>query len=43
MFNENESFAIALSPEGKKLAEGNPEQVRANPLVQTAYFGEELT
>jgi ABC-type branched-subunit amino acid transport system ATPase component len=24
------------------LAEGNPEQVRANPLVQTAYFGEEL-
>jgi len=28
--------------QGCKLAEGTPESVRANPLVQTAYFGEEV-
>ena len=36
------SKKVIVMAQGKKLAEGNPEQVRANPLVQTAYFGEEL-
>ena len=36
------SKQVIVMAQGKKLAEGNPEQVRANPLVQTAYFGEEL-
>jgi branched-chain amino acid transport system ATP-binding protein len=37
------SKRVIVMAQGKKLAEGNPDQVRANPLVQTAYFGEELT
>jgi branched-chain amino acid transport system ATP-binding protein len=37
------SKQVIVMAQGKKLAEGNPDQVRANPLVQTAYFGEELT
>ena len=36
------SKKVIVMAQGKKLAEGNPEQVRTNPLVQTAYFGEEL-
>ena len=36
------SKKVIVMAQGKKLAEGNPEQVRSNPLVQTAYFGEEL-
>jgi ABC-type branched-subunit amino acid transport system ATPase component len=26
--------------QGQKIAEGSPRQVRDNPLVQTAYFGQ---
>ena len=36
------SKTVIVMAQGKKLAEGNPSEVRANPLVQTAYFGEEL-
>ena len=36
------SRQVIVMAQGSKLAEGNPEQIRANPLVQTAYFGEEL-
>jgi branched-chain amino acid transport system ATP-binding protein len=36
------SKKVIVMAQGKKLAEGNPEEIRANPLVQTAYFGEEL-
>jgi len=35
------AFTLVMA-QGKKLAEGIPSEVRANPLVQTAYFGEEL-
>lgn len=37
------SKMVIVMAQGRKLSEGKPEQVRANPLVQTAYFGEELT
>lgn len=36
------SKIVIVMAQGKKLAEGIPSEVRANPLVQTAYFGEEL-
>ena len=36
------SKTVIVMAQGKKLAEGKPSEVRANPLVQTAYFGEEL-
>jgi branched-chain amino acid transport system ATP-binding protein len=36
------SKTVIVMAQGKKLAEGTPSDVRANPLVQTAYFGEEL-
>jgi ABC-type branched-subunit amino acid transport system ATPase component len=26
--------------QGEKIAEGNPRDVRSNPIVQTAYFGD---
>ena len=35
------SKAVIVMAQGKKLAEGSPQDVRSNPLVQTAYFGEE--
>ena len=31
---------VVVMHQGQKLAEGTPAQVRANPAVQTAYFGE---
>ena len=37
------SKTVIVMAQGRKLAEGIPSEVRANPLVQTAYFGEELT
>jgi branched-chain amino acid transport system ATP-binding protein len=36
------SKTVIVMSQGCKLAEGTPESVRANPLVQTAYFGEEV-
>lgn len=36
------SKTVIVMAQGKKLAEGIPSDVRANSLVQTAYFGEEL-
>lgn len=36
------SKIVIVMAQGNKLAEGIPSEVRANPLVQTAYFGEEL-
>jgi len=36
------SKTVIVMAQGKKLAEGIPSEVRSNPLVQTAYFGEEL-
>lgn len=36
------SKTVIVMAQGKKLAEGIPSEIRANPLVQTAYFGEEL-
>jgi|TARA_B110000503_G_C7115412_1_gene400132 branched-chain amino acid transport system ATP-binding protein len=36
------SKTVIVMSQGYKLAEGTPESVRANPLVQTAYFGEEV-
>jgi branched-chain amino acid transport system ATP-binding protein len=38
----NLSKIVIVMAQGRKLAEGCPAEVRANPLVQTAYFGEEL-
>jgi branched-chain amino acid transport system ATP-binding protein len=35
------SKAVIVMAQGKKLAEGSPQEVRSNPLVQAAYFGEE--
>ncbi|MGH8821276.1 MAG: ABC transporter ATP-binding protein [Rhodoferax sp.] len=32
---------VVVMQEGRKLAEGTPAQVRANPQVQSAYFGEQ--
>jgi len=32
---------VVVMHQGQKLAEGTPGEVRANPLVQAAYFGEE--
>ena len=34
------SKTVIVMSQGRKLAEGSPAQVRANPLVQSAYFGE---
>ncbi len=31
---------VVVMHQGQKLAEGTPAEVRANPAVQTAYFGE---
>jgi branched-chain amino acid transport system ATP-binding protein len=36
------SGTVIVMAQGRKLAEGDPNLVRSNPLVQTAYFGEEL-
>jgi len=36
------SKAVIVMAQGRKLSEGSPAEVRANPLVQAAYFGEEL-
>jgi branched-chain amino acid transport system ATP-binding protein len=36
------SKTVIVMAQGKKLAEGIPSEVRANPHVQMAYFGEEL-
>ena len=36
------SGTVIVMAQGRKLAEGDPNQVRSNPLVQTAYFGEDL-
>lgn len=33
------SDRVIVMHQGQKLAEGKPEEVRANPAVQTAYFG----
>ncbi|MEZ5890681.1 MAG: ABC transporter ATP-binding protein [Xanthobacteraceae bacterium] len=33
------SHHVVVMHQGEKLAEGTPEQVRADPAVQTAYFG----
>jgi len=38
----NLSKIVIVMAQGRKLAEGGPAEVRANPLVQAAYFGEEL-
>ena len=35
------SKEVIVMAQGKKLAEGSPKDVRSNPLVQAAYFGEE--
>ena len=35
------SKAVIVMAQGKKLAEGSPQEVRSNPLVQAAYVGEE--
>jgi branched-chain amino acid transport system ATP-binding protein len=35
------SKEVIVMAQGKKLAEGSPHEVRSNPLVQAAYFGEE--
>jgi branched-chain amino acid transport system ATP-binding protein len=35
----NLSDHVIVLHQGKKLFEGAPEAVRANPAVQTAYFG----
>ena len=35
------SKTVIVMAQGKKLAEGSPQEVRSNPLVQAAYFGEE--
>lgn len=37
----NLSDHVIVMAQGAKLAEGLPEEVRANPAVQAAYFGEE--
>jgi branched-chain amino acid transport system ATP-binding protein len=34
------SKEVIVMAQGKKLAEGSPKEVRSNPLVQAAYFGE---
>ena len=31
---------VIVMAQGEKIAEGNPQDVRSNPIVQTAYFGE---
>ena len=36
----NLSDHVLVMHQGKKLAEGTPEQVRSNPAVQSAYFGD---
>ena len=36
----NLSDHVVVMHQGRKLAEGTPQAVRANPAVQTAYFGE---
>ena len=36
----NISDHVVVMHQGQKLAEGNPLDVRANPAVQAAYFGE---
>lgn len=36
------SKTVFVMAQGRKLAEGAPGEVRKNPLVQAAYFGEEL-
>ena len=38
----NLSKKVIVMTQGRKLAEGIPEAVRSNPLVQAAYFGEEV-
>jgi branched-chain amino acid transport system ATP-binding protein len=35
----NLSDHVIVMHQGRKLAEGTPASVRANPAVQTAYFG----
>jgi branched-chain amino acid transport system ATP-binding protein len=37
----NLSKKVIVMAQGCKLAEGAPDAVRSNPLVQAAYFGEE--
>ncbi len=34
---------VIVMAQGKKLAEGKPNEIRRNPQVQVAYFGEELS
>jgi branched-chain amino acid transport system ATP-binding protein len=36
------SKTVFVMAQGQKLAEGTPTEVRKNPLVQAAYFGEEV-
>ena len=36
----NLSDHVVVMHQGQKLAEGPPQQVRSDPLVQSAYFGE---
>ena len=31
---------VIVMAQGEKIAEGNPRDVRSNPIVQTAYFGD---
>ena len=31
---------VVVMHQGQKLAEGSPQQVRSNPAVQSAYFGD---
>jgi branched-chain amino acid transport system ATP-binding protein len=34
---------VVVMHQGEKLAEGTPQEVRANPAVQAAYFGDKVT
>ncbi len=34
------SKQVIVMAQGEKIAQGNPEEVRSNPVVQTAYFGD---
>ena len=36
------SKQVIVMAQGEKIAQGNPEEVRSNPVVQTAYFGDAI-
>jgi branched-chain amino acid transport system ATP-binding protein len=31
---------VIVMAQGEKIAQGSPQEVRSNPVVQTAYFGD---